>query len=447
MVSGAGTSINFVEDRSFFLNPERGWYRSMESQEASLGEMEGFKLARVTLAMIEANLGGYLTGPLDIEKLEEIDNAFSHVRKTGLSAIFRAAYDFDGKQNPEPRDINVILQHISQLEPIFYKYEDILFSVQAGFLGSWGEWHSSRYGSGFEKPPRVEYQQAVANALLRAVPQSVTVAVRRPLYIRNITGQDQPVSAEQAFGSERIARLAFHNDALMSDSSDMETYADKAFPRNAELAWISRHTRYTPMVAETNEVSRYNDTERAIPFLDSINIQSLNLEYHPNVLKKWKDSDYNNMNAYDYIGMMMGYRFVLKTASISVVPDHGGSLCVALSLVNSGFGTLMKKKNFELVIKNGERLYRALIDEDARLWSKNEPINRRYYFSLPQIKGNWEVYLGLTSTFRSLASNPYYSVRFANEGVWNDELGLNKIGTVRLSPGKNMGGELLQIKE
>ena len=445
------SASGFIEDKSGFLNPERGWYRSMETNEATLNEMESFKNARVTLAMLEANLGDYLAGPLDEKKLAEIENAFTMARNTGLSVIFRAAYDFDGKRNPEPADMDIMLKHISQLKPIFYKNEDILFNVQAGFLGSWGEWHSTRYGGGLWKPPGAEYQRTIANALLEAVPPSVTVAFRRPEYIRNIAGHSQPVSQAQAFGSEKIARLAFHNDALMSDSTDMETYAARAFPRDAELAWIGQHTRYTPLVAETNQVSRYNDTERAIPFLDSINIQSLNIEYHPNVLRKWKNSSYDDMNAYDYIGMMMGYRFVLKTANISVLPDHGGSLRIDLELVNSGFGNLMKKKNFELVLKNGKRSYRAAIDEDARFWNKNEPVSRSYYFRLPSGmgKGDWDVYLALSSAFKSLADNPAYAVRFANEDIWDAGLGLNKIGTLHLdaATGGRGGSKLLQIKE
>jgi hypothetical protein len=57
------------------------------------------------------------------------------------------------------------------------------------------------------------------------------------------------------------------------------------------------------------------------------------------------------------------------------------------------------------------------------------------------------VYLGLSSTFEKLRNNPYYSVRFANENMWDSSLGLNKIGVIDLKTGgnHNLEHELIQI--
>jgi len=435
-------NTKFPEDVTIFPNPERGWYRTMETEDASQFELLRFRENNITLVGFETNLAAYINRPLDAQKLNEIDRAFLMARRAGLSIIFRAAYDFNGRREPEPKDINIILNHISQLRDLFYKYEDVLFNVQAGFLGSWGEWHSTYYGDGLWAPPRVDYQRIIGNALLEAVPESVTVSVRRPEYVRNIAGKE-PLTSVLAFGNSKIARMGFHNDALMSEESDMDTYVDPDYPRDSELAWINNHTRYTPFIGETNKTSRYNDTNNAIPFLDLMNAHSLNFEYHPNVLSKWKNSKYGGINAHDYISLMLGYRFVLNDVSLSQQVQSGGILQLDLELMNTGFGHLLREKKFEIVLKNNNRLIRAGIDEDARFWDKNELINRTYRFQLPSNipAGDWEVYLGLTSTYETLRDNPAYSVRFANLNVWDENLGLNKIGSIRVTAGQSGGSE------
>ena len=447
-----GESFNFDKVGSIdaaLLNPERGWYIARET--SNIAELRNFRNDNVSIVLLEANLKGY-TGPITPGKLDEIRKAFEAAYSAGLSVIFRAAYDFEGEVSPEP-DINTILNHIRQLEPIFAEYEHILFNVQAGFIGSWGEWHSTRFGDGLWAPAHINYQRTIANALLEAVPKSVTVALRRPEYIRNIAdpqatgnarGDHAPVTRAEAFGSEKIARLAFHNDALMSDATDMDTYNAPGYPRAVELDWISQQTRYTPMVAETNKVSRYNDTRAAISFLNRTNMQSLNKEYHHNVLGKWRFSRYEGMNAFDYIGMMQGYRFVLKRHGVSVVPDYDGSLRFDFEVVNVGFGHLLREKDFEIVLKNGSETYRTVIDEDPRHWNKNEPVRRIYHFNLPRdmAKGKWDVYLGLTNPLVKAIDkdNPAYSVSFANSGMWNPRLGLNKIGTIEIDGATELNG-------
>ena len=428
------------------INPERGWHIARVIP-VDADELTACKNNNVTIILLEANLGAFLKGPLNNSKLNEIDLAFNMARSTGLSVIFRAAYDYEGKPSPEPTDINIILAHIGQLKPLFDKHEDILLNVQAGFLGSWGEWHSTYYGDGLWAPPRLDPQKIIADALLDAVPESVTVAFRRPEFIRNIAGRNEPVTEAEAFGSSKIARMAFHNDALMSDRTDMGTYADANFPRETELAWINNQSLYTPMIAETNKVSLYNNIDNAIGLLNRINILSLNRGYHPEVLTKWKNGKYKGINAFDYVGMMMGYRFIIDRADISETTLHGGSLCLDLRITNIGFGSLLKPKKFELALKKNDRIFRAGINDDARFWKKNEQVNRKYYFSLPSDLegGDWEVYLGLSSTFDSLENNPAYSVCFANAEMWDDSLGLNKIGVVNLkNPGDGCAGRTFQ---
>ena len=431
-------SAAFQEDRSFFPNPERGWYRAMSTKGASERELSRVRDLKVRLILFESNLSSFRSKPISQQVINEIDTAFFYARRAGLSVIFRAAYDFSGKENPEPGNIETIIEHIRQLQPIFSKNEDILFNIQAGFLGPWGEWHSSRFGNKI----RPEIQKQVAGALLESSPESVTVSVRRPEYVRTIL-DGETLTAENAFSGSLASRIGFHNDALLSDDTDMGTYTDRNWPRDAELAWINNHTRYTPMIGETNQVSAYNDFETAVQLLDYMNLHSLNMDYHEDVLKKWRSERYYGMNGFDYIGMMMGYRFVLMNAVIGGDQRPGGILRLDIELVNTGFGSLQKAKKYEFVLKRGNQIFRADINEDARRWYKDEPVNRTYYFQLPSdiAAGTWDVYLGLSSAFENLRNNPLYSVRFSNLNTWDQNLGLNKIGSVSLTAIRSLMNE------
>lgn len=457
----APLSVNTAtaELRSNIANPGRGWYRVEVTRNSfpSVNTLRGYRTnENVTVVMVETDIGAFRNSALNNAKLAEIRTALTRIRGAGLSAIFRAVYSLDNADysnfnpnNPFEPDMIQILMHIEQLKSIFHEYEDILLSVQAGFIGPWGEWHTTRFGRGKDYPPDIEHQRTVGNALLNSVPASINVGFRRPEYIRNIAdpvakgnvkGDHHPVTREQAFGTSKIARSSFFNDSLMSEELDMDTYKDRG--RAAELAWINSHTRYVPMVGETNKVSSYNDSDAAITLLNQINMQSLNSEYLEDVYEKWRKSTYDGMNAHAYISMKLGYRFVLKNVQISEYAPQGGTMRLDLRLVNDGFGHLLQRKKFEIVLKRGSEVHRAAIDEDARMWDKNVPITRSYRFRLPAAiaTGDWDVYLGLSSPFEGLANVPAYAVQFSNENVWDSALGLNKIGSLKVTDGTSGGG-------
>ena len=433
----ANDELPFTAQYNTLINPESGWYRSMETHNASPGELMEYRKA-VSLVALETDLGDYINRELDTKKLTEIDNAFSYARRAGLSVIFRAAYSFNEVFNCDPKDIKIILRHVDQLSDIFYKYEDILFNVQAGFFGPWGEWHSSNYSEGgIWTKVKPEYQKMLVNALLEAVPPGTTIALRRPEYIRTVAGT-KSLSEMEAFSDLPLARLSFHNDALMSEKTDMDTYIDPDFqPVEKEFEWINNHSSWTPFIGETNKLSKYNDLKYAVEFLDLMNAHSLNIEYHPGVLRKWNNSRYNNMNGFDYIGSKLGYHFELREVNIQEQAEADGLMNIELKIMNTGFSRLLREKIFELVLIKENIIIKANINEDARFWNKNELVDKTFIFHLPEniSSGNWDVYLGLRSPYETIANNPAYSVRFTNAEIWHTELGLNKVGGVNIKGG------------
>lgn len=427
--SSLDTMDTFVysEDSSLFANPERGWYRAYETDDIwSIDKLRGLG---ITMILLEANLKDYKTGPIADAKLTEIRNGFNLARKYGLQVMFRAAYDFDGVAQPDPTSLTVITGHIAQLKNIFYENEDILYCVQAGFLGPWGEWHNSYYGD----PPSLQARKTVLFALMEAVPKSRSIQVRRPMFIRDIFASEptgSSLSIATAYNQSNLARTGYHDDALLSSESESGTYVDSKYTRQAELNWTDNHNRYTPFVAESNKVSTYSDPNNAIFELNKLHAQIINIDYHPDVISKWKSTTYGSMSTYNYVTQRMGYRLILQDASINTGLVKGGALRLQLRIRNDGFGNLINDRNLEVVLSNGSQTYAAKVNDDPRQWFReNGVMTKDFYFSIPSGigSGSWSIYLNLPNASASLAKNPLYSVRFANSGMWVAEKGYNLI--------------------
>ena len=119
-----------------------------------------------TLVWIYFRLDNYRTKPLDQDGLNNIWSVFTTARSKGLKLVIRFAYNAGpgsttdaNLANPDA-PIELVLQHIDQLKPILVENADVIAVMQAGFVGHWGEWHSSKYLHPLES------RKAIMDALL-----------------------------------------------------------------------------------------------------------------------------------------------------------------------------------------------------------------------------------------------------------------------------------------
>ena len=449
-------TLPFTEDKSVFINPEKGFYKPLHSENISNSEVSGLKSKNISLILVETNLavgpnGDYhqniasiKNSPLTAAKLAEIDNAFSIARNNGVKIIFRAAYDYAGIVAPEPTDKAVMLNHIAQLKPVLAKNEDVLYTVQAGFLGSWGEWHSTRYGLK-ETDEGVDYkyneipaalQREVAQAVLDATPVSRTVNIREPRYLRYINN-GVTINDTTAFNGSSVSRLGFHNDGLFYDINDCGTYSLQEiasgkveYNRAQEMVWMNTQMKYAPFGGESNGNSSYSDAAKAVADFNSLHAQYINIDYYVPVIDKWKNSTYNSENTFNYISRNLGYKYLLTDAQISSKVYSGGAMHLKLNIKNDGFGGLINERNPEIIISNGVNTYKAKTGEDARKWYReNGLMTKDMYFSIPSDvpAGTYNIYLNLPDKNVALSSKPAYSIRLANTGVWDPVTGYNLI--------------------
>ncbi|MEI6054290.1 MAG: DUF4832 domain-containing protein, partial [Candidatus Saccharibacteria bacterium] len=395
-------TINFVEDKTVFMNPEKGFYQSFHSENMTNNDLLALKAKNMNMVMIETNLATGARGdysitdsniknnPLTDAKLKEISDAFALVRSNGLKAIFRAAYTYRAVYGPEPADKNVMLNHIAQLKPIFAANEDVLYTVQAGLLGAWGEWHSTIYGDK-DTGNGVDYkyndiplniQKEVVAALLEAVPKSRTIQVREPRYIRAVN-DGVKITDSIAFNQSNLSRIGFHNDCIMTSTNDYGTYNLEEVvsgkveytTREQELIWGESQMKYVPYGGETCESSHVAEYQalaapaNAVKEFRQLHAQYINNEYWLGIVNDiWRNTTYEGENTYNYLSRNLGYKFVLNNAQISSKVYAGGALHVVLNVKNDGFGGLMNDRNLEVVLSDGTSTYKAKVNEDMRKW-------------------------------------------------------------------------------
>jgi hypothetical protein len=390
-----------------------------------IGRVDGLRQRGITLLLVEVDLKAFKERDLSQEKLDEVRRAFAAARLHGLKAIVRFAYGFTGRDyRSDPKDMGRILGHIHQLGKVFLENRDVLYGVQAGFLGPWGEWHGSNWGD----PPSLQARRSVLFGLLDAVPEPVTVHVRRPMFIRDIFA-GEPGGAElteaTAYGGSRLARIGWHDDALLSLPTDMGTYAQRDWDRERELRWCADHGRFTPFGGETVPSSARTPIAQVVRELEVLHATYLNSGYHRGTLDGWRKAAYLGGTGFEHIERRLGYRLVADRLRMTKVVDPGGTLRVELDVHNVGFASPHMPRKVALALSRGDRAHRvALTDTDPRRWTPEAgTVTLRGAIPIPADarSGRWRLALQLADPSPGLSGDGRYAIRLASEGITFDE--------------------------
>lgn len=436
------------ESMEVLRNPDRGFYKLVQIElNKGKEDFNSFKgeiknIAKedtdVSLISFQLNLKQYVASNLDLtdNKIEEINQYFSIMRENGYQVIFRVVYDSKGDKNPEP-DFQTILRHIEQLKSVYEKNEDIIFVVEAGYLGSYGEWHDGKYDKDKEK------RNQVVNKLLKCIPESIQISLRKPSFIEDYIGNNQTVKKINAFSNDEIARLGLHNDGYLASETDLGTYNKSE--REESLLWQGKQTLYTLFGGECqNKDSIYTNLNNAIVDMEKRHCTYMNKTYDREVKEKWKKEIYTNKNSvyqgengYKYIENHLGYRLVIRDVNMICTKRK---INIGINIENVGFGNIIRKKQLGFFLKNENNQYYIESDIDIRKQLNEKMYELTIAEELPKnVKiGEYEVYLKIEEPYESLKNNNYYSIKLANNNVWNENLGANYIGNITISDkGKN----------
>lgn len=420
--------VNYAPTTADFPNPERGFYGNIElmsGQDFRYIRSKGYTMANAYIRLDE-----YRNRPLPPAFLSQLDRQFQLVRLAGIKAIPRFAYNFpegadDMKQSPDA-GLNLTIAHINQLKPILQKNADVIAVLQAGLIGAWGEWHSSR--SGLDRP---QPKAKVLAALLTAMPTNRMVQLRYPNDIR--TNYPQALTISTAFRGSRQARVGFHNDCFLANQSDAGTY----LPDLSGLkSYISKTSPFVAVGGETCQATpsdHRSDCPTAVAELAKFHWSYLNADFYKPDLERFRKE-----GCYSDISKKLGYRLQLVRSDFKSQVQRDRQLTGNFVVKNVGYASPFNPRSLELILRHQQtgKVYRLPIlkalskTHDPRFWLPQVgEVSVAIRAKIPQAvpPGSYELLLNLPDPMPKLANRPEYSIRLANEQTWEAKTGFNSL--------------------
>lgn len=428
-------------------NPERGMYvwaaddlAAWTQAQADAQFAAGYRLVYAPVRL--DRVGGQALPP---DLLEALSKGFATARRAGLKVIPRFLYNYPasetGYRAAQDAPLGRVLEHIAQLKPVLAANADVIAYLQAGFVGAWGEWHTS--SNDLTLPAA---RRRIRDALLGALPPARFLQLRYPPYLMEWAPQ-----APRWGDGSAAARIGVHNDCFLASSTDVGTYSEDAAIRRRERAYVAALSSVAPFGGETcNPADAADPTPRG----DCVDIlregRQFGLTYlNDTYYRKLFHTRWQAQGCLAEVKRSMGYRFELVTLrhSRAVAAGHSGEL--ALTVRNRGWARAFNPRAVHILLRHrstGAVVRIALASIDPRTWLPGGASKVSAQFTVPRgtPTGTYDVLLAFPDGAASLAGDARYSVRPANADdahrsqEWNGLLGAFGTGTT-LSVGPDAG--------
>lgn len=442
-----------------FPNPERGFYKQYVGWDKEVNptweyfpdvtalkqlRQQGISILRVYYVIPE-----FRGKSLSSAFLTTFANQLATARQGGVKLIPLFAYSFPTGSNWNDPNLNkdapvaTILTHLDNLKTTIQSNADVIAFWDAGFIGPWGEWHSSSndlLGTANRYDEANANTRQIMNKLLEVVPSNRMITLRYVRHKFDFFG-NTPLTKSTAFTGVGKARVGAKNDCFLASDDDWGTYYPND-PANiqAQKDFLHQDNLFLPQGGETcnfeADAQPYIDCPNALKELAYMRFTTLNIEFEQNVLQGWK-----NGGCYNGIARRFGYRFELVSSSIPASVSKTQNLVMSFDVKNVGFASLYNPRRLELILRNQatKQVFRIVLNSgsltpgnqryDPRFWQPGTTtkvtINRALPSTLPA--GTYDVLVHLPDPSSSIRTRPEYAIRFANQNVWETMTGFNSL--------------------
>ncbi len=370
------------------------------------------------------------TGPLSAAMLDRMSQRIAAWAGTGTRLLVRFTYNF-GPIGSGAKDapLSVILNHLDQVAPILLKNKDLIFALEAGFIGTWGEWHDSTNGN-----DTATAHKALLDKELGYFSGTFPILVRDPGIMVAYTGTFTPQPA-----------LGIHDDYYASSTDDAGTWS----PCNTPIGYCLPNVTQTQLMSYGSAVStntifkgEFGQTTYS-PLQNCSALDAYSTMFHLQTMNLFPSAavgtQLQNEGCAQSFYNQVGVRIVLTQATISgsLAPD--GQLSVALTMYNSGYGRVVRPRPATLVlIQNGRTVGQVPIplqSLDLRTLQSFTSETFQFAFSVPTTlqRGPVSMALLIPDPAPSLSSNPAYALPLNsldenNNPIFDPTTGYNFIG-------------------
>lgn len=407
-----------------FPNPERGFHQFKEYFSPSptpltTGMVRSIYNLGYTLILTNYYLTDYMSTPIPESYLDVVRQNMQSLREGGCKCVLRFAYTNTDAKGPYEAPLDTILLHISQIKPILQENADVIFAMEAGFIGAWGEWY---YCTHF-KQNEFATRRTVLDALLDALPAERQICVRTPQFKMRCYdwSLEDTLTRSEAYGNTAKARLACHDDAFMANGSDMGT-----FNTSAQRAYWEAETKYTIYGGESNKPGSYASCDNSIAQMQAMHMSYLNINYHTSVIAGWQKS-----GCLEDMRRLLGYRLVVTDVATTRDPKVGADLKTVITIENEGFSAPKNPRDIRVLLMNkaDSTMYTVTPNCDPRFWGPEGEHKVTVAFK-PETAGEYKIFLYLPDPEPTLADNPRFAIRLANKNCWDAETGYNYLTTI-----------------
>jgi hypothetical protein len=430
--SAQTTNVTYTASTAVISNPERGFYKHTSSNSAlDQTTLTNYRLNNnITMIYREVRLDAFLNVPISAAFLTSLQNDFSKMRNAGIKCILRFSYGSDDSASQLDASKALMLSHIGQVTPLLQANADVIAVMQAGFIGTWGEWYYTSQpefgGWGYNETDlttaNYNNRRDILNAILAALPASRQVQIRYPAMKQHLFSSTA-LTAGQAFTETNVSRVAHHNDCFLASATDYGTYENAT----VEYPYLAQETKFLAMGGETCKLnSPRSDCSTALVEMDKFHWDFLNLDYFPAVIDGFEDQA-----CFPDIQKRLGYRFQLNSAVLPNSVALGTQMTLSLKIKNTGFSVPYNERHAYIVLKNltTNQVFPILMATDPRTWLGPNEMTITESLNLPAniTAGNYKMYLSLPDDSASLAAKPEFAIRLANDNVWESTTGYNSL--------------------
>ena len=433
-------SANFSSSDAEIPNPERGFYRwiwasSLEALTAD--DMQDAFSSGYRLVYAPLRLDAYRTTALPDSLLAKLRASFAVARSAGVKLLVRVVYNYPETEtaylNATDAALAQVLAHIGQLKPVFQENGDVMAFVQAGFIGAWGEWHTSS-----NNLTTVDNRTRIRDALLDAVPTDRFIQMRYPPYIMAWMPNLPGLTATLQGGY----RVGMHNDCFLASPTDVGTYSEDSATRATQQSYVAALGQLAPFGGETCDPADDPDPQPRTSCADILgegaryHLGYLNDEYFRDVFHtRWIAN-----GCMAEVKRKMGYRLQLQSVSHPDTAVAGQAITVNLVVRNTGWARPYNPRTVQIVLRHQSTGAITRIDTsgaDPRTWLPDQDNLNALALTLPGslTVGTYDLFVALPDAASSLRGDARFAIRPANMDnaslgqQWDASLGAFMLGT------------------
>ena len=434
-------SVTLSATDEAFANPERGFYVwgaddlvRLTRADADAAFADGKRLIFMLV-----RLDAYKDAVIPESYLAEIKDGLGIVRSAGLKTVLRFVYNYPETetdfQNAKDASLTRVLSHIDQLAPALQENADVISVLQGGFIGAWGEWHTSSNGL---TDPAARTQ--IRDALLAATPTDKFIQLRYPGHVMDWYAT--PTAPSQAFSGSGPSRIGLHNDCFLASATDVGTYSEDETERARERDYVAAVSQSAPFGGETCNPADEPGAQVRGSCADILaegrqfSLTYLNNDYHREAFHdRWRSE-----GCMPEVERRMGYRLAWGTLTHAVQTQPGQDLTVDFSVRNEGWARPYSARPVQLVLRHrasGDVLRLAGSGVDVRSWLPDATHTGSLVVPIPEsaATGDYDVHVALPDGADTLAADTRYAIRPANADDsaagtrWDATLGAFGLGT------------------